>query len=64
MDCRYSSINHDPKERWLELCALAAKEQDADKLIALVTEINRLLGEQKEARLHPNHENASSQCAL
>lgn len=38
------------KERWYELCELAAKEQDASKLVALVTEINRLL-EEKEQRL-------------
>ena len=50
MDCTNLSMDCDPKERWLELCALAAKEQDAGKLIALVTEINRLLGEKKEAR--------------
>jgi hypothetical protein len=43
-------MKDDPKERWLELCALAAKERDAGKLIALLTEINRLL-EQKEVRL-------------
>jgi hypothetical protein len=30
-------------ERWKELCALASKEQDPDKLLALVEEINRLL---------------------
>ena len=56
VDCTYRSMKDDPKERWLELCALAAKEQDANKLIALVTEINRLL---KEVRLHPKHEGAS-----
>jgi hypothetical protein len=38
------------KERWMELCAQAASEQDPDKLLYLVQEINRLL-EQKEARL-------------
>jgi hypothetical protein len=31
------------KERWYQLCQLAAIEQDNDKLLALVTEINRLL---------------------
>jgi flagellin-like hook-associated protein FlgL len=30
-------------ERWKELCAQAASEQDPDKLLALVKEINRLL---------------------
>lgn len=38
------------KERWLELCELAAIEQDRDKLLALMREINRLL-EEKEQRL-------------
>jgi hypothetical protein len=31
------------KEKWMELCELASKEQDAHKLLALITEINRLL---------------------
>jgi len=38
------------KERWLELCAQAAVEQDPKKLMVLVKEINELL-EQKERRL-------------
>jgi hypothetical protein len=38
------------KERWYDLCELAAKEQDPAKLLVLVTEINRLLQE-KEQRL-------------
>ena len=37
-------------ERWMELCAQAAVEQDPDKLLALVKEINDLL-EAKERRL-------------
>ena len=37
-------------ERWIELCAEAAEEQDYDKLLVLVNEINRLL-EEKEQRL-------------
>ena len=37
-------------ERWMELCAQAAVEQDPQKLMALVTEIIELL-EQKERRL-------------
>ena len=37
-------------EHWRELCALAATEQDADRLLALIREINALL-EQKERRL-------------
>ena len=31
------------KERWEELCELAAKEQDPKKLMDLMQEINRLL---------------------
>ena len=38
------------KERWMELCAQAAVEQDPEKLMALVNEINKLLKE-KEQRL-------------
>lgn len=38
------------KERWLQLCELAAKEQDPTKLLEFVAEINRLL-EEKEGRL-------------
>jgi hypothetical protein len=38
------------KERWMELCAQAAVEQDPAKLMELVQEINALL-EEKERRL-------------
>ena len=38
------------RERWMELAALAATEQDSNKLLVLVQEINRLL-EEKEQRL-------------
>jgi hypothetical protein len=51
-------MNDEPRERWLELCQLAAKEQDPAKLLALVSEINRLL-EQREARLHPKRESVA-----
>ena len=37
-----------PEQRWRELCAQAAVEQDPEKLMQLVTEITRLLGEQQE----------------
>ena len=40
------------KERWLELCEQAAEEQNAERLLVLVQEINRLL-EQKHERLDP-----------
>ena len=35
------------KARWMELCEQAAVEQDPAKLLKLVTEINRLLEEEK-----------------
>jgi hypothetical protein len=38
------------KERWLQLCEQAANEQNPQKLLALVKEINELL-EAKERRL-------------
>jgi hypothetical protein len=37
-------------EKWMELCAHAAKEQDPQKLMELTQEIIRLLDE-KDARL-------------
>ena len=36
------------KERWFQLAQLAAVEQDPEKLIVLVQEINRLLDEKEE----------------
>jgi hypothetical protein len=41
---------HQISERWHEICALAAEEQDAEQMQALTREINRLL-EDKERRL-------------
>jgi|GEM_PF-6635289 len=38
------------RERWMELAALAADEQDPQKLIALIQEIDQLLAE-KQARI-------------
>lgn len=38
------------RERWMELAALAADEQDPKRLLDLVRELNSLLG-QKERRL-------------
>jgi hypothetical protein len=37
-------------ERWKILCAQAAEEQDSEKLLELIKEINQLL-EEKEQRL-------------
>jgi len=38
------------REKWMQLCEQAAIEQDPEKLLELVAEINRLL-EAKEQRL-------------
>jgi len=38
------------KERWMRLCEIAATEQDSEKLLEIVKEINHLL-EGKEQRL-------------
>jgi hypothetical protein len=40
------------KERWQELCKQAAVEQDSEKLLALVQEINRLLDEKRDRLLN------------
>ena len=45
--CKTLMENH---EKWMELCALASKEQDSAKLLALTQEIVRLL-EEKEQRV-------------
>jgi hypothetical protein len=43
-------VQGEKKERWKELCARAAEEQDGEKLVELVKQINDLL-EEKERRL-------------
>ncbi len=48
---------HQTSEKWHEICALAAEEQDPEQLQTLTREINRLL-EDKERRLkqkRPRH---------
>ncbi len=35
-------------ERWRELCALIAAEQNSERLTKLVEELNRLLAEKEE----------------
>lgn len=36
------------KEQWMRLCEQAAQEQNPEKLMALVREINRLLDEKRD----------------
>ncbi len=38
------------EERWRKLCEAAAKEQDSERLLELVRQINQMLGD-KERRL-------------
>lgn len=47
-----SSDDATEDESWERLCELAAVEQDPDKLLTLVSKINRSLDEKQEA-LHP-----------
>jgi len=46
-------MQDEAKERWIELCEQAAVEQDRDKLLKLIAEIDRLLSE-KTRRLKDN----------
>ena len=55
-------MNPETKERWFQLCEQAAVEQDPQKLLLLVEEINQLL-EAKEARLAQSRK-APSEAAL
>jgi hypothetical protein len=50
----------DNHEEWMELCALASKEQDPEKLLRLTKEIIRLLDE-KDARLKHLHQSTDRQ---
>ena len=49
----------DTPECWRAVCALAAREQDSEKLLALAIEINRLL-EAQEQRLNQYHSDGAS----
>jgi hypothetical protein len=41
------------RERWMQLCEQAANEQDPEKLMKLIAEINRLL-DAKQQRIKGN----------
>lgn len=47
---RPKRMQGEERERWEQLCRLAADEQDPNRLMELIEEINRLL-EEKEERL-------------
>jgi hypothetical protein len=48
-------LQQQTKERWQNLCAKAAVEQDSEKLMELVGEIDRLLYEQERFVQKPRH---------
>jgi hypothetical protein len=52
--------NGNNKEQWRELCKLAASEQDPEKLMALVAEIDRLLEKQQPTRFSSAHERTTN----
>jgi hypothetical protein len=47
---RGSSMQRDDAERWRDLCELAAREQDRQKLQALVLELTKLIEKEINAR--------------
>jgi hypothetical protein len=50
-------------ERWKAVCEMAATEQDPDKLRALITEIDALLGakyDRLDAKVHPEAHKADT----
>ena len=42
-------MDQNNKARWIQLCELASKEQDPNKLLHVVEEINRLLEEKNQS---------------
>jgi hypothetical protein len=45
------------QERWMQLAARAAKEQNPEKLLRLVQELNKVLNEQQPLTGNPPQEN-------
>lgn len=43
-------MNRDQTKDWREVCKQAANEQDPEKLVALVVEINRVLDERDQVQ--------------
>jgi len=52
-------LQGEKEERWTELCRQAAVERDADRLVDIVDQINRMLYE-KEQRLKKERQQNSS----
>lgn len=49
------------KERWRELCELAAQEQNPERLMELVTEINRILEQEEQRRVAARKQEAENE---
>ena len=49
-------MREDTEQRWKELCMQAAVEQDSDRLMSLITELN-LLVEQRQNSLRSGRSN-------
>jgi hypothetical protein len=52
-------LKGEQKEEWMELCELAANEQDPKKLMVLIAEIDRILAA-KEQRLKSTNPDSDS----
>ena len=52
------------RELWMELCAQAADEQDPEKLMQLVEQINQLLEEKEATPLGTKPTNLRAECRL
>ena len=52
-------MEKETKERWRKLCERAAAEQDPQKLMELVEEINRILEEEQKRRERQRSSGAS-----
>jgi hypothetical protein len=55
-DWGFHTMQGHVKEHWMELCEKATVEQDSEKLMALVQQINRMLDD-KEDRLRRKQKN-------
>jgi hypothetical protein len=55
---RRAKMEGEKRERWMRLCVEVADEQDSNRLLELISEVNRLLHE-KEMRLRNVRREAS-----
>ncbi len=49
------------KEKWMELCAQAANEQDSQKLMALIKQITALLDTKQEQLMEKDSQRSESE---